>query len=95
MTIVSTHLRHADLVAKLARVSLKDTARVLLATQAVRAFEGHHDALEHNYVPALPLSKPTPENIAACEQAAFDVRQGDTECREDIDEALAKLRTLL
>ena len=84
------HLRLGDLVAKLARVTLKDTTRVLLALDAVQAYTPQA-AQVSALVPPLPPRRPTPENIAACEQAAFALREGPLH-RAEIDAALERLQ---
>lgn len=72
--MIEPNLRPADLIAKTARVTLKDTLRVILALQAVSHHQGVwiDDLIDTvDFVP----SRPSPENIAACEQAAFALQQ--------------------
>jgi hypothetical protein len=74
--LLPENLRIADLIAKTARVTLKDTLRVLAALDAVSF--GYDVSMETlidrvNYEP----SRPTPEQVAACEQEFFHLRQDD------------------
>jgi hypothetical protein len=71
------NLRVADLVAKTAKVTFKDTVRVLIAARAVCKMFG------------IPLSqladaqhdgtKPTSDNVTACEQAYAELETADPE----------------
>lgn len=93
MTNTPQNLRMQDLIAKTAGVSLKDTIRVILAVEAVHYF------LEENgpvlgFVEGLSPDRPSPENVAACEQASFDLKEGDTPHRTLIDFAMAQIRRL-
>lgn len=72
-TEVPTHLRMGDVIAKTARVSLKDALRVIASLDAI--------ALHFGIEPAELLekmqyehSKATPEQVAACEQAYYALR---------------------
>lgn len=87
------NLRMADLIAKTAKVTLKDTVRVLLATSAVSRMYCETDTPSTAPTPApdWPVTRPSPENVAACEQASFALREGDTHARGEIDEILQKL----
>lgn len=94
MPTIPRNLRLPDLVAKTARVTLKDTMRVMLALDATAYLYGTTPtgiATGCDYTP----SRPTPDNVAACEQASFELREGDTPSRADIDTRLTTLQTLL
>ena len=74
--LLPQNLRVADLIATTARVTLKDTLRVLVALDAVAyAFDTDLGTMldQCDYEPC----RPTPEEIAACEQAFFDMRRED------------------
>lgn len=87
------NLRMQDLIAKTAGVSLKDTIRVILAVEAVHySVEEKGPAL--GFVGTLCPDRPSPENVAACEQASFDLKEGDTPHRTLIDFAMAQIRRL-
>lgn len=66
------NLRLADLVAKTAHVTLKDTMRVILALDAVA---GHlrGDALSVMAGMEYTPTRPAPENVAACERASYEL----------------------
>ncbi len=65
-------LRYADLVAKTARVTLKDTMRVILALDAVAAYlDG--DVLDIIAGVRFDPIRPSPEQVAACERAYYDM----------------------
>jgi hypothetical protein len=63
-------LRLADLVAKTAKTSLKDAIRVLIAAQVIsREFDlTLPEMIPEGY--QFDVSRPRPENVAACEQAS-------------------------
>lgn len=65
-----TDLRVNDLVAKIARVTLKDTTRVLMALDAVVDFleEDADDLLGEDFA----VDRPSPENADACGNAFED-----------------------
>lgn len=88
------NLRMPDLVAKTARVTLKDTVRVIHAINAVNTLYGPEAANNPAIVEGFLGSRPTPENIAACEQASFDLKEGETPCRDQIDKSLDAIRSL-
>lgn len=93
MSTLPTNLRLPDLIAKTARVTLKDTVRVLHAVEAVARTFGMRES--NDMVEDFTMGRPTPENIAACEQASFALREGDNPCRELIDERLRALQELM
>ncbi len=68
-----TGLRIADLVAKTARVSLRDTLRVMAILDAVSL---HFDADIEEVIDACTYdaSRPQPENITACEREFFAIK---------------------
>ena len=66
-------LRIADLVAKTARVSLKDTLRVMAILDAV-SFHMDADPVELMDACTYDATRPTTDNIAACERAFFDMK---------------------
>lgn len=73
------NLRPADVIAKTARVTLKDTVRVLVALDAVLeeagvSFESFIDAYWDNFT----AERATPENVEACEQFYTAVIAGET-----------------
>lgn len=67
-------LRYPDLVAKMAKVHLKDTIRVMLATRLLMEFFGLgvEDLLQEQNWSA---DKPTQENSDACEAAAQIIKR--------------------
>lgn len=81
-------LRIADLVAKTARVSLKDTLRVLAILDAVSFFmdAGPLDVID---ACTYDATRPNPDNIAACERAFFELRT-----RAKTDEQIKALLSL-
>lgn len=96
MNTIPQNLRMQDLIAKTARVTLLDTIRVLLALKAVSHAYAGELFTPIDFVGPLSPTRPTPENVAACEQAFFALREGDMmECREDIDIALRNLQRFL
>ena len=90
-----TNLRMQDLVAKTARVTLRDTVRVILAVKAVTQLYADEGEGSCELFDALSITKPTPENVAACEQASFILREGDVVCREKIDATLDAIKQFL
>lgn len=73
------NLRPADVIAKTARVTLKDTVRVLVALDAVLeeagvSFESFIDTYWDNFT----AERATPENSEACEQFYTAVIAGET-----------------
>ena len=81
-----------DLIAKTAKVSLKDTMRVLLAIQAVSNLYGCdvEDVLDQCL---YELRRPTPEQIAACERAFFSLKQ-DARRSQDTSALLSEISRL-
>lgn len=76
-------LRPADLVAKGAHVSSKQTIRVLLAAQAIcRQLNIPFNQLVYQ---AEEATRPTPQNVTACEQAYVDLRDGQYDLLAKID----------
>lgn len=72
------NLRPADVIAKTARVTLKDTVRVLVALDAVLeqagvSFENFMDTYWDNFT----AERAAPENVAACEQFYTAVKAGE------------------
>lgn len=72
------NLRPADVITKTARVTLKDTVRVLVALDAVLeqagvSFESFMDTYWDNFT----AERATPENVAACEQFYTAVKAGE------------------
>jgi hypothetical protein len=68
------NLRLVDLVAKTAKVSLKDAMRVLLAADILTAATGKtidEITVDQNF----SLRKPTEEEASACEYASFALHQ--------------------
>lgn len=70
------NLRAADLIAKTAKVTLKDTLRVLIAADLAAFlldtdFEDMLDKISDD----MSAARPQPENIAACEQAYFQLQE--------------------
>ncbi len=86
------NLRPLDLIAKTARVTLKDTARVIHALDAVSLLYGPFPV--RTLSAAVCAARPSPENIAACEQASFVLKEGDSPCRAEIDQQLSAIRQL-
>lgn len=67
------NLRVGDLVAKTARVTLKDTMRALLSLQALSAATGRTtDELLSDMV--IDTTRARPENVAACELAHYELK---------------------
>lgn len=93
-TPLPQNLRILDLVAKTARVTLKDTARVVRALHAAMNLYGQEAVNTATLVETLSAERPSPENIAACEQAAFALREGDNPCQNEIDKQLDAIRQL-
>lgn len=93
MNSLPQNLRIPDLIAKTSKVTLKDTVRVLHAIEAVQAMYGP-EAANHAALDAFRGGRPTPENIAACERASFDLKEGETPCREEIDKSLRAIKSL-
>jgi len=88
------NLRVADLIAKAARVTLKDTLRVLAALDAVAYLydTGPTDIVEDlNY----DATRPAPPNVAACEQGFFDLRSKDQAYAEEISTRLKLIKELM
>ena len=75
--VLPKHLRVGDVIAKTARVTIKDTLRVLAALDAVAYMYGCSidEILED--IPYDPR-RPSPENVAACERAYFDLHHSTT-----------------
>lgn len=95
MNTIPQNLRMQDLIAKTARVTLLDTIRVILALDAVNTTYGREPLPILDFVGPLIPSRPSPENVAACERAAFEMREGDLERRDDVDTVLQNLDRLL
>ncbi len=93
-TPLPQNLRLLDLIAKTARVTLKDTARVIHAVDAVTKLYGPEAANPPVLVSSISAERPSPENIAACEQASFALREGDNPCQDEIDKRLDAIRQL-
>ena len=68
-------LRTPDLIAKLSRVTLKDTIRVLIAADLAAWYKGisFEEMLTEAADAGLSSARPEPENVAACEQAYYDL----------------------
>lgn len=94
MTTLPQNLRPLDLIAKTARVTLKDTTRVIHALHAVTQFYGPDTISPETLASSACADRPSPDNIAACEQASFALREGQTVCRAGIDQSLQAIRTL-
>lgn len=88
------NLRLPDLIAKTARVTLKDTMRVMLALDAVAYLCGVEPS-EILDAAGYAAGRPTPENVAACEQASYALREGETPSRDEIQQRLVALQALL
>lgn len=71
-------LRIADVVAKVAHVSLKDTLRVMASLDAISY---NLDLAPVDLLDACTysISRPAPENVAACEAMYFSVTHSDDE----------------
>lgn len=80
LTLKEPHLaslRPADLVAKTAKVTFKDTVRVLIAA---RAFCKHYGIPFSQLADALhDDTRPTSDNVAACEQAYGELETAEPE----------------
>ena len=94
MTTLPQNLRPLDLIAKTARVTLKDTARVIHAFHAVTQFYGSEVVAPAELASGMCAERPSPDNIAACEQASFELREGQTPCRAGIDQSLQAIKAL-
>ena len=94
MTALPQNLRLPDLIAKTAKVTLKDTVRVLHAVQAVGRLYGIEMVANPQIVDQFGRNRPTPENIAACEQASFTLKEGDIPGRAEIDNRLDAIEQL-
>ena len=81
-------LRIADLVAKTARVSLKDTLRVLAILDAVSYFMDT-DPVDIIEMCTYDPTRPNTDNIAACERAFFDLKT-----KAKVDPQIQKLLAL-
>lgn len=86
-------LRPADLIAKVARVTLKDTMRVLLALDAVAGMRGVTDRTLVQGI-AYDPGRPTPKQVAACESAYYALRQTAV-ASEAVRERLEVIQTLV
>jgi hypothetical protein len=69
------NLRATDLIAKTAKVTIKDTLRVLIAARAVCRFLGlsFDKIADRQHSPDRPSS----DNVAACEQAYAELEAAD------------------
>lgn len=80
LTLKEPHLadlRPTDLIAKTAKVTLKDTVRVLVAA---RAFCKHYGIPFNQLADSMhDGSRPTSDNVAACEQAYAELESADPE----------------
>lgn len=94
MREIPTALRPADLIAKAARVTLRDTLRVLAALDAVAYL---YDVEPSVVVEDLcyDANRPAPENVAACEQEFFALRDRNEENAEQISTRLALIQDLM
>lgn len=79
MLVLPVGLRVADLVAKTARVSLRDTMRVMAILDAV-ALHFDADIEEVIDVCTYDASRPMPENITACEREFFAIKTEAKTC---------------
>ena len=88
------HLRVADLIAKTARVTLKDTLRVIAALDAVSYFmdKGPTDIVDEMDYSA---ERPEPSNVAACEQQFFEMRNRVHPHAERIRARMKTIKTLM
>ena len=75
-------LRATDLVAKIAKVTHKDTVRVLIAARAYC----HHFGIPFAQLADAQhdMSRPTSDNVAACEQAYAEIEQASPEAFERV-----------
>ncbi len=89
-----TNLRVADLIAKTARVTLKDTLRVLAAFDAVSYLYdvGPTDLIEDM---AYDAARPSPEHVAACEQQFFALRDSTQQHADEIRTRLKLIKELM
>lgn len=88
------HLRIADVIAKTAHVTLKDTLRVIAALDAVAYMyeQSPDDLLEDmNY----DARRPSPQNVAACEQAFYQVNNPEALYAEEINTRLELIKMLV
>lgn len=88
----SQDLRWPDLVAKTARVTLKDTIRVILALEAISRFYECDRGRIVDAVRSFSATPPTSNNIAACERASKNLWNESSPARVDVDDLLAALR---
>ena len=95
MTTTPQNLRMQDLIAKTACVTLKDTIRVIHAIEAAGLAYAIDPPRVVDFVGPMTHTRPTPENVAACEQASFEMREGDLPFRNDIDDTLRDLNKFL
>lgn len=84
------NLRTADLIAKTARVTLKDTMRVILALQAVGELTKQETDVVIGSIQYDP-SRPAPENVAACERAFYDMTEADSDRLDDLFDQMTEL----
>lgn len=93
MNTIPDNLRLADIIAKTARVTLKDTMRVM---QSILAVSHLYDTFADDIIgmTVYDTSRPIPENVAACEQSAFELREAG--CSNDaLADALSLIRSLV
>ena len=95
MTTTPQNLRMQDLIAKTACVTLKDTIRVIYAIEAAGLAYAANPPRVLDFVGPMTHTRPTPENVAACEQASFEMREGNLPFRNDIDDTLRDLGRFL
>jgi len=91
--LLPANLRIPDLIAKTARVTLKDTLRVLAALDAISfSYDVSMETLIDlvDYEP----TRPTPEQIAACEQEFFQLRREDHVRAGNVRPRLATIKSL-
>lgn len=88
------NLRVSDLIAKSAHVTLKDTLRVMAALDAV-AFLYDAGPTEIVEACAYDSTRPTPEHVAACEQAYFNLRDKNNVATLDIAPCLQRIKSLM
>ncbi len=70
MRDIPRNLRLTDLLAKTAKVSIKDTLRVLYAIETINEFYGiSSELLDGDY--ERDTARATPENVAVCEAEYF------------------------
>lgn len=91
MTMLPEGLRVPDILAKTARVTLKDTLRVLAALDAL-AYQYNVDPADIVEQLVYDTSRPLPENVAACEQEFFALRRSTD---ADVVRLLAKIKELV